>query len=256
MKIVTWNVNSIKARLPNVLDWVRTERPEVLCLQEIKCVSEDFPQDAFADLGYRAAVHGQKTYNGVALLSTLPLSDVISGLPGDPDDQQARYLEATVDGRVRVGCLYLPNGNPVNSDKYPYKLRWMERLTHHARHLLTTEQPIVLAGDYNIIPHPRDVYDPNSWSDDALFRRESRLQFQRLVALGFTDAFRAVSDDVAYSFWDYQGGAWQNGKGIRIDHMMLSPAAADLLMDAAIDPGPRGREKASDHTPVWCTLAV
>jgi len=256
VKIATWNVNSIKARLPNVLDWVGKISPDVLCLQEIKCQTPDFPLLAFEEIGYRGVVHGQKSYNGVALLSKLPIDDPLTGLPGDSSDEQARYVEATIDNKVRVGCIYLPNGNPVDSEKYPYKLRWMDRLTEHARRLLSQEMPVVLAGDYNIIPHAADCYDPAGWSDDALFRLQSRLKFQEFAALGFTDAFRALNAGVAYSFWDYQGGAWQGGKGIRIDHLMLSPQAADCLDASEIDPGPRGKQKASDHTPVWCSLAA
>ncbi|WP_086466725.1 exodeoxyribonuclease III [Oceanibaculum nanhaiense] len=254
MKIATWNVNSIKARLPNVLEWLKEADPDVALLQEIKCQAVDFPAMEFQSMGYQVHAVGQKSYNGVALLSKQPASDVIEGLPGDVSDEQARYVEATVGG-VRVASIYLPNGNPVDSEKYPYKLGWMKRLKAHAALLLASEQPVVLAGDYNVIPEPRDCYDPVAWAGDALFLPETRRHFREIVNLGYTDAFRAINPQrVAYSFWDYQAGRWPRDEGIRIDHLLLSPQAADRLRDAGIDKHVRGREKASDHTPVWCVL--
>lgn len=257
-KIATWNVNSIKARLPNVLDWLRESAPDVLCLQEIKCMTEAFPLMEIEDAGYSAAVHGQKTYNGVAILTRGGLEDVREGLPGGDGDDQARYVEAAVplDGRmVRVASIYLPNGNPVDTDKFAYKLAWMTRLRDHVRDLLATEEPVVLAGDFNVIPAEGDVYDPDGWRDDALFRLEVRRKFREILNLGYTDAYRALHREVGrYTFWDYQGGAWQKDFGLRIDHMLLSPQAVDLLAACDIDRKPRGKPKASDHTPIWCTL--
>jgi exodeoxyribonuclease-3 len=258
LKIATWNVNSIKARLPLVLDWVGEQRPEVLLLQELKGEAAGFPAEAFAALGYRAAVVGQKAYNGVALLALEPPAEVLTALPGDPDDAQARWVEATVAG-VRIASLYLPNGNPVASEKYPYKLAWMARLRARAADLLATGQPVVLGGDWNIIPEPEDVYDPAAWREDALFRPESRAAFRAILHLGFTEAYRALhphrpDEAPAYTFWDYQAGAWPRDRGLRIDHFLLSPPAADRLQSCTIDRGPRGRDKASDHTPVVLEL--
>lgn len=254
MKIATWNVNSIKARLPNVLDWLQTAEPDVVLLQEIKTVDDGFPRLEIEALGYDCAVHGQKSYNGVAILSRRGLEDVSAGLPGDDDDPQARYLEATVGG-VRVATIYLPNGNPVDTEKYPYKLSWMARLKDRAAALLADEGPVVLGGDYNVIPTDDDVHDPVAWRGDALIKPETRAAFREILWLGYTDAFRAKDPTPhRYSFWDYQGGAWQKDHGIRIDHLLLSPQAADRLAGAGIDSKPRGKEKASDHTPVWCEL--
>jgi exodeoxyribonuclease III len=254
MKIATWNVNSIKVRLPHVLAWLESAKPDALCLQEIKCVTTEFPTLELKGLGYHAAVSGQKTYNGVALLTREPAQDVKVGLPGDANDAQARYIEGTVGG-VRVASIYLPNGNPVESEKYPYKLAWMKRLFDHARQLLASERPIVLCGDYNVAPTDADVYDPEAWRDDALCRPESRRAFRTLLHAGYTDAFRVFhSEPHLYSFWDYQAGRWMRDEGLRIDHLLLSPQAADRLAAADIDKAPRGRDKASDHTPVWCEL--
>lgn len=255
-RIATWNVNSVKARLANVTGWIAEARPEIVLLQEIKCETHTFPRAAFEELGYHVAVVGQKSYNGVALLSTLPASDVLDRLPGEPEDPQARYVEATV-GDLRVASLYLPNGNPVGTEKYPYKLRWMDRLHERARALLAEEVPFVLGGDYNVIPAPEDVYDPVGWTEDALFRLDTRRQFRKLLNLGLTEAFRALhpQERHAYTFWDYQAGAWPRDNGLRIDHFLLSPGAADRLVSCTIDRGPRGREKASDHTPVIVELA-
>lgn len=253
--IATWNVNSINARLPNVLEWLGAAKPDVVLLQEIKCQDAAFPREAVKDLGYQVATYGQKSYNGVAILSRWPILDVVRGLPGEPGDEQARYLEATVDG-MRVASIYLPNGNPVGTEKFAYKLAWMERLRAHAARLLESGDPLVLGGDYNVIPEPIDCHDPKAWEGDALFRPESRRAFRALLHLGLVDAFRALHphEENAYSFWDYQKGAFQLDHGIRIDHLLLSPAAADRLVACAIDKEPRRRPKASDHTPVVATL--
>lgn len=254
MKIATWNVNSIKARMVNTTEWLRTAAPDVLLLQEIKCLTADFPTLELQALGYRAAVVGQRTYNGVAILSRLPITDVIERLPGDGTDDQARYVEGTVDG-LRVASIYLPNGNPVASDKYPYKLAWMARLRDHVQTLLASERAFVLGGDYNVAPTDDDVYDPLAWQDDALCRPPTRAAFRRIMHLGLIDAFRAVDERAGqYTYWDYQAGRWQRDEGLRIDHLLLSPQAADRLAAAGIDRGPRGRDKASDHTPIWCEL--
>ncbi len=254
MKIATWNVNSIRARLPAALEWLGEASPDVVLLQETKTVDEGFPEAEIGELGYNVAVHGQKSYNGVAILAKRPIEDVARGLPGDDEDIQARYIEAVVDG-VRVASIYLPNGNPVDSEKFPYKLRWMERLHDHARGLLEYDEAFVLGGDYNIAPADGDVYDPDGWADDALCRPESRARFRAILHLGLTEAYRALHGEAgAYSFWDYQSGRWPRDQGLRIDHLLLSPQAADRLEACDIDRGPRGKPKASDHTPVWCTL--
>lgn len=258
MRIATWNVNSIKARLPRVLEWLKDAAPDVVLLQEIKTQTDAFPYLEIEDFGYNVAVVGQKTYNGVAILSKFPLEDVLTELPGDPEDTQARYVEAVVaagPAPVRVASIYLPNGNPVESDKFPYKLAWMARLKAHARELSAFEEATVLGGDYNVVPTDDDVYDAQAWAGDALCRPESRGRFRALVNLGFTDAFRALNPEPhAYTYWDYQGGAWTKDWGLRIDHLLLTPQAADRLTASGIDKGPRAKEKASDHTPVWCEL--
>jgi len=258
MRIATWNVNSIKARIDNVTRWLEETSPDVACLQEIKSIDENFPSERFEDLGYNVAVHGQKTYNGVAVLSKLPFDEVNAGLPGDADDEQARYLEVVVSGEtapVRIASIYLPNGNPVDSPKYPYKLSWMERLIAHAEKLLSYEEAIVLCGDYNAIPTADDVHDPDGWSGDALFRQETHNRYRALLNLGLTDAFRAChSQPNRYTFWDYQRGAWQKDHGIRIDHHLLSPQAADRLKACDRDQMTRGWEKPSDHIPIWVEI--
>lgn len=260
MQIATWNINGVKARLETALAWLKEAKPDVACLQEIKSVDEAFPKGPFEDLGYNVHTHGQKGFNGVAILSLRPLEDVSARLPGDDTDEQARYLEAAVTGDksiCRIGCLYLPNGNPVDSEKYPYKLAWMDRLIAHARARLALEEPFVLAGDYNIIPEPRDAARPEEWLDDALFLQTSREKFRELAALGFTDALRSLDDsDGIYTFWDYQAGAWQRNNGIRIDHLMLSPQATDRLTCVRVDKHVRGWDKPSDHVPVVATLSV
>ncbi|CAO3402231.1 exodeoxyribonuclease III [Azospirillum sp. 11R-A] len=254
MKIATWNVNSAKARLPLITDWLRTASPDVVLFQEIKCETAAFPAATFEDLGYHVNAVGQKAYNGVAMLSKAPAEDVLTRLPGEPEDEQARYVEATVSG-VRIASLYLPNGNPVPGEKFAYKLRWMDRLYDHASKLLAQEIPVVLGGDYNIIPEARDVFSPQAFAGDALFRPESKAKFRALLNLGLTEAYRALhDDDRAYTFWDYQAGSWPRDNGLRIDHFLLSPQAADRLAGCTIDRGPRGLEKASDHTPVILEL--
>ena len=254
MKIACWNVNSIKVRLPHLCDWLKEAAPDVVLLQETKVTDEQFPALEIEDLGYNLAVAGQKTYNGVAVLSKRPLEVEHRTLPGDPGDGQARYLEA-VTGGVRVISVYVPNGNPVDSEKFPYKLAWLERLRKRVIGLLKTEDAFVIGGDYNVAPTDADAYDPAGWAKDALCLPETRAAFRRLVHLGLTDAFRARHHEPGrYSWWDYRGGAWQRDHGLRIDHLLLSPQAADRLEDADIDKIPRARDKASDHTPVWCTL--
>lgn len=255
IRIATWNVNSVRARLPNVLDWLRAESPDIVLLQEIKCQDDDFPALEIQSCGYSSVVCGQKSYNGVAILSRHPIGDIRRALPGDESDAQARYVEASILG-LRVASIYLPNGNPAPGDKYDYKLAWMRRLLSHAGHLLQTEQPLVLAGDYNVCPTDDDVYDPVNWRADALCRPESRALFRALLNLGLTEAFRALHPEKGrYTFWDYQAGAWQRDEGLRIDHLLLSPQAADRLLACEIDRRPRGRDKASDHTPIWVELA-
>jgi len=254
IKIATWNVNSIKARLPNLLAWLAEAAPDVVLLQETKVVDDAFPAIEIEDLGYNCATAGQKTYNGVAVLSKRPIEVLERALPGDSDDAQARYIEAFT-GDVRVASIYLPNGNPVDTDKFAYKLAWMGRLYRHVRALLASEEAFVLGGDYNVAPDDDDVYDPPRWRDDALCRPETRAAFRKIVFLGLTDAIRVTSGKRGhYTWWDYRGGAWPQDKGLRIDHLLLSPQAADRLRTADIDRTPRGWEKASDHTPVWCEL--
>lgn len=260
MKIATFNINGIKARINALPDWLDEAQPDIALLQEIKTVDEGFPREIFEDRGYNVETHGQKSFNGVAILSKLPLEDVTRGLPGDDDDEQARWIEATVMGdaqAVRICGLYLPNGNPVPGPKYDYKLAWMERLFARAQQLMDSEMPAMMAGDYNIIPQIEDAKRPDDWREDALFLLESRTAFRRIINLGFTDAFRARNQaPEQFSFWDYQAGAWNKNDGIRIDHLLLTPQAADLLRDCKIDAEIRGREKPSDHVPVWVDLAA
>jgi exodeoxyribonuclease-3 len=257
MRIATFNINGIKARLPALTDWLDGARADVVCLQEIKSVDEAFPREPFTDRGWHVETHGQKGFNGVAILSRLPLEDVTRGLPGDESDEQARWIEATVVGRraVRVCGLYLPNGNPAPGPKYDYKLAWMARMQARAAALLATEEPLVFAGDYNVIPQPEDAARPELWATDALYLPETRATFRRLLHLGLTEAFRTLEPGPGhYSFWDYQAAAWEKNNGIRIDHLLLSPQAADLLTGVGIDKAVRGGEKPSDHVPVWVDL--
>lgn len=266
MKIASYNINGIKARLETVRDWLVETAPDVAILQEIKTVDEGFPAEVFEELGYNVEVHGQKSFNGVALLSKFPLEDVVKGLPGADGagregivDEEARYIEATVVGAkaVRVCGLYLPNGNPAPGEKFDYKLRWMERLTARARDLLATEEPFLMAGDYNVIPQAEDAARPEAWVKDALFLPETRAAFRRLQNLGLTDALRARNQaPEVYTFWDFQRGAWARNDGIRIDHFLLSPHCADLLEDVGIDKAMRARDKPSDHVPIWVQLAA
>lgn len=257
MKIATYNINGIKARLEALTAWLHSAAPDVACLQEIKSVDEGFPREHFEAMGYRVETHGQKSFNGVAILSKLPLEDVVRGLPGDAADEQARWIEATVIGQraVRICGLYLPNGNPVPGPKYDYKLAWMARMQARVQDLLTAEEPLVCCGDYNVIPQAEDAARPQDWLEDALYLPQSRAAFRRLLNLGLTDAFRARNQAAGqYSFWDFQRGAWERNNGIRIDHHLLSPQAADLLRDAQIDKQVRAGEKPSDHVPVWIDL--
>ncbi|MBW3617965.1 MAG: exodeoxyribonuclease III [Proteobacteria bacterium] len=252
MKIATWNVNSVNARLDTVLDWFTRAQPDVACLQEIKCVDEKFPREPFEQLGYNLAVFGQKSYNGVALVSKTPLEDVRRGLPGDETDEQARYLEAVTGGEtpVRVASIYLPNGNPIGTEKFAYKLGWMDRLRAHAAELLKLEEPLVLAGDYNVIPNDDDVKTPANWMNDALFQPETRGAYRALMWLGLTDAYQAADGAPhGYTFWDYQAGAWQRNNGIRIDHALLSAQAAERLKGVTIHKQQRASDKPSDHVP-------
>lgn len=260
MRIATWNVNSVRQRLAPLLAFLKESAPDALCLQELKCEEAAFPRMEVEDAGYNVVLHGQKTFNGVAILSRHPIADWFSGLPGFDHEGQSRYIEAVISdgagGAVRVASIYAPNGNPPETPKYPYKLAFMEALTAHAAALLRLEEATVLAGDYNIIPEPRDVHDPAAWAGDALFLPESRAAYRRLLNLGFTDALRAVTDDAGlYTFWDYQAGAWQKNRGIRIDHLLLSPQAADRLRGVEIVKSLRAGDKPSDHVPVVADIA-
>lgn len=258
MKLATFNINGIKARIEALPAWLNAAQPDVVCLQEIKSVDAAFPREMFEAMGYVVETHGQKGFNGVAILSRLPLGDVRRGLPGDETDDQSRWIEAVVIGTrpIRVCGLYLPNGNPAPGPKFDYKLAWMARMEARVRALLASEDPFVCLGDYNVIPQPEDAKKPEAWVTDALFLPESRAAFQRIVNLGLTDAFRAITAGAGhYSFWDYQAGAWERNNGIRIDHILLSPQAADRLIDCRIDTAVRGDDKPSDHVPVWAELA-
>ncbi len=260
VRIATWNVNSIKQRLDSAVVWLAERKPDLVCLQETKCVDDAFPREPFEALGYNVAVHGQKTFNGVALLSKFPFDEVSNGLPGDQEDDHARFIEgvvSTAGGALRVASLYLPNGNPPETDKYDYKLRWMKRLAAYARERLLLEEPFILAGDYNVIPAALDARTPQTWVGDALFLLRTRDEFRALINLGLVDAVRAASDAPGlYTFWDYQAGAWQKNNGIRIDHILVSPQAADRLVSTGIDRHVRSWEKPSDHVPVWLDLQI
>jgi exodeoxyribonuclease-3 len=260
MKIATWNVNSIKVRLDAAIVWLKEAKPDVVALQEIKCQDENFPTEAFEALGYNCAVHGQKAYNGVAILSRRPLEEVTPRLPGGDGDDHSRYLEAVVAGEkatLRIASIYAPNGNPIGTEKFAYKLSWLERLHRHAKHLLSNEEPVALIGDYNIIPENRDCYDPKAWMNDALFQPGSRAALRKIENLGYTDAFRARNQAAGqYTFWDYQAGAWRKNQGIRIDHILLTPQGLDRLGACGIDKHAREGDKPSDHVPVWCELDI
>jgi exodeoxyribonuclease III len=261
MKIATWNINGVRARLGTFTHWLHESAADIVCLQEIKSADDQFPRAEVEALGYNVETHGQKGFNGVALLSKLPFGEVNRGLPGDASDEQARFIEgvfSTRSGALRVASLYLPNGNPIDDPvKFPYKLAWMARLERWAKERLELEEPLLLAGDYNVIPEPVDARFPENWVSDALFQPQTRQAFRRLQNLGFTDAVRSVSDSpLIYTFWDYQAGAWQKNNGIRIDHLMLSPEAADRLSSTSMDKHVRAWEKPSDHIPVAVELAL
>ncbi len=259
MKIATWNVNSVRTRLPTITKWLQEARPDVVCMQEIKCQDAQFPYEAFEALGYNIAVHGQKAYNGVAILSKYAIEESTNGLPGgDETDDHARYIEAVISadqGPMRLASIYLPNGNPKDTDKFTYKLNWMHRLRAHAKTLLAFEEKLVLAGDYNVIFRDEDCWDPKVWADDALFAPEVRDEFAALMWEGFTDAWLEKDGrGHEYTFWDYQRGAWQRGHGIHIDHLLLSPQAADALQSVHIAKDARAMDKPSDHVPVVIEL--
>ena len=260
MKIATWNINGVRARLDSAAAWLKDAAPDILCFQEIKSEDAAFPREAFEDLGYNVETHGQKGFNGVAILSKLPFDEVSRGMPGDDNDEQARFIEAVFSvesGALRVASLYLPNGNPIGTEKFAYKLAWMNRLENYAKERLGDEEPFVLAGDYNVIPTPEDAKNPEAWIDDALAQPQTRQAYRRILNLGLTEAFRACNNEPGhYSFWDYQGGAWQKNHGIRIDHLLLSPHAADRLVATTIDKRTRAWEKPSDHVPVVIELEI
>jgi exodeoxyribonuclease III len=264
MKIATFNINGIKARLPRLLEWLEEFKPDVACLQEIKSVDENFPRLEIEALGYQVETHGQKAFNGVAILSKHPMEDIMRGLPeitqgpkkdGEATPEQARYMEATIKG-VRIATIYLPNGNPQPGPKFDYKLIWMDKLIKRAVILLKSEQAVVLAGDYNVIPKNEDCYNPANWVNDALTQPESRSAYQTILNLGYSDALRQIHPSgQQFTFWDYQAGAWQKDHGIRIDHLLLSPQAIDRLEGCEVDKAPRTKETPSDHTPVWIELS-
>jgi exodeoxyribonuclease-3 len=260
MKIATWNVNSVRKRTGNLVSWLQSAKPDVVVLQEIKAQEPQFPKLEVEAAGYKTAIVGQKGFNGVAFLSLHPFDVTARTLPGHAEDEPARYVEgrvATPRGPLTVGGIYLPNGNPIGTEKFTYKLAWMERLLGHARELLAKEEMFVLGGDYNVCPTEIDVYDPKAFANDALCQPESRAALRKLLNLGLTDAVRAFHlDDEQYTFWDYQAGAWPKGNGLRIDHLLLSPQAADRLTAVGIDKAERGKTEPSDHVPVWCELDV
>ena len=253
MRIATWNIAGIKARLEALLKWLSEEKPDIVVLQEIKTVDEGFPRLEIESLGYNIGTHGQKSWNGVAILSLLPFDEVSRGLPGDDSDEQARLIEGVFSvetGAIRVCGIYLPNGNPVDSEKFPYKLSWMRRLETYVEGRLALEEPFILLGDFNIIPGPIDAHDPQAWWGDALYRPESQERWRALTNLGLTDALRATTSEPSYTFWDFQAGAWRRNAGIRIDHLLLSPQAADRLEAVTVHKDVRGWDKPSDHVPV------
>lgn len=255
MKIVTYNVNGVRARLPRLVEYLDEQKPDIVCLQELKCADDSFPREDIEAAGYGAVWHGQKGFNGVAILARGREPELRRmGLPGDPDDTHSRYIEAEVGGLI-VGSIYLPNGNPQPGEKFAYKLAWMDRLREHAQGLLAEEKPTVLAGDYNVIPADEDVFSPKAMANDALMQPESRAALRRIVHQGWTDAIRVrYPVGAVYTFWDYTAGCWQRDAGFRIDHLLLSPEAADRFLDAGVDKEYRGRERASDHAPTWVAL--
>ena len=256
MKIATYNVNGVNGRLPVLLRWLKETSPDVVCLQELKAPQEKFPQEAIKEAGYEAEWHGQKSWNGVAILSRKgKLEEVRRGFPGDPDETHSRYIEAVV-ADIHIGCLYLPNGNPAPGPKFDYKLEWMQQFAAYARKLLKENKKVVLAGDYNVIPTEKDAYKPERWVEDALFRPESREAFKKLIGQGWTDALRKMyPDETVYTFWDYFRNAYGRNAGLRIDHLLLSPTLAPQLKAAGVDREVRGWEKTSDHAPVWIELS-
>jgi len=255
MKIATYNVNGINGRLPVLLRWLNESKPDLVCLQELKAPQEKFPGNAIEEAGYQAIWHGQKSWNGVAILSRHGLpQETQRGLPGDPDDVHSRYIEANINDMI-IGCLYLPNGNPAPGPKFDYKLSWFERLTNYSAKLLDSGKPVILTGDYNVMPTEKDVYRPERWVDDALFRPETRAAFKKLVSQGWTDAIRKLyPDETIYTFWDYFRNAYGRNAGLRIDHFLLSPKLVKRLVAAGVDRHVRGWEKTSDHAPVWIEL--
>ena len=258
MRIATWNVNSVRQRIDHLVAWLKESSPDICCLQELKCTEETFPRMEVEALGYNIELLGQKTFNGVAILSKYRIDDVIRGLPGDKADEQSRFIEvviSTANGALRVASIYAPNGNPLGTEKFPYKLGFLDRLITRAREHLANEEAFIFAGDYNIIPMPEDAAHPAQWTNDALFQPESRSKWRELLSLGLTDAIRASNgNQQLYTFWDYQAGAWQKNNGIRIDHLLLSPTCADKLIGTGIDKHVRGWEKPSDHVPVRIDL--
>ena len=257
MKLTTFNLNGIRARLPRLLEWLEREQPDVVCLQELKCADESLPIADVEAAGYGGVWHGQKGFNGVAILARGETPKLrLTGLPGDPDDSHSRYIEAEVDGLI-VASLYLPNGNPVGTEKFDYKLRWLERLGGRALELLAAERPVVLAGDWNVVPEDRDVFSVRATAHDAVMQPETRSAWRRLVHQGWTDSLRALHPDEPklYTFWDYTAGCWQRDAGFRLDHLLCSPEAADRLRGAGVDKWVRDQEKASDHAPTWVELA-
>tara|TARA_Y100000588_G_C14274234_1_gene933686 strand:+ start:1473 stop:2255 length:783 start_codon:yes stop_codon:yes gene_type:complete len=256
VKVASWNINSVRARLANIKEWLSQRDPDVVLFQEIKCINDDFPLKEFESSGYNVAVNGQKSYNGVAIIAKFPITKIKNNLPTYPQDTQSRYIEAVING-VTIASIYLPNGNPITTEKYSYKLEWMKKLKDHSVHLMDTETPIVLGGDFNVIPSDEDVHDPDLWTNDALCQLSTRQHFREILNLGYTDAFRMFNTAPnRYTFWDYQGGAWQKDHGVRIDHFLLSPQAADICRNCTIDTSPRGMSKASDHTPIIIDLEL
>lgn len=259
VKIATWNVNSVKTRIEHLVEYLRSdEAPDILLLQELKCMTDKFPYMEVEDCGYNTAVHGQKTYNGVAILSKFPMEDIVKQLPGDAEDEQARYIEAVIsleNSAIRVASVYVPNGQTPDSDKFQYKMRFFDRLYAHAKELLKYEEVLVIGGDYNVAPCPIDVYDPKALDGTTCFHIDERNKFRTLEGLGLTDAYRAANENKEqFSWWDYRAGAWQQNKGMRIDHLLLSPEAADIMVSSDVYLEPRTKDKPSDHTPVWCKL--
>ena len=257
LKIATFNINNIRKRLPNLLDWLASSKPDIVCLQELKTAQADFPVGAIQEAGYRAVWKGEKTWNGVAILPK-DAKPVLTreALPGDPGDQQSRYIEAAIRG-VLIGCLYAPNGNPQPGPKFKYKLAWLERLRKHAATLIKDGVPAVLAGDYNVVPTPRDIYPRKSWTNDALVQPESRTAFRRIVDQGWTDSIRALHpDDPMYTFWHYLRNRWERDAGLRLDHLLASPTLSKRVVNGEVDRNIRGREGASDHAPAWIELRV